>query len=301
VPTRDDIRNIEEVQLERGNTSLEDDLPERPRGRWRYPWAMLVVVILFVVVPFLTWYGTWFGRPLSDKQISEYLDDREKPRHTQQALEQIVDRINKHDSSAAAWYPKIAALAQNPVPQVRSSAAWTMQYDSSYQEFHTALLAMIGDQDPTVRHQAALSLVAFGNSSGRPELVSMLRFQMLRADAAGKAIVLLREGDAFAAGSPIVRIQQANGNKVETRSSEAGRIQRLSIQSGSQVHEGQEIAVLSPSIDQVWEALRALYLVGQPDDIPAIQRYAADLPGMPDRVRKQAAAATEAIRSRSSH
>ena len=65
----------------------DDEKSQRPRGRWRYPWAMLVVILLFVVLPFLSWYGTWFGRPLSDKQMAEYLDDKEKPRHTQQALE----------------------------------------------------------------------------------------------------------------------------------------------------------------------------------------------------------------------
>ena len=276
----------------------DDEQAQRPRGRWRYPWAMLVVILLFVVLPFLSWYGTWFGRPLSDKQMAEYLDDKEKPRHTQQALEQIVDRINKHDPSAAQWYPKIVSLSENPVPQVRSAAAWAMQFDKSYDGFRGALVAMLKDPDPTVRHQAALSLVAMGDSSGRPELVSMLQFRSIRADAAGKATILLHEGDACAAGGPIARIEQPNGNKIETRASEAGRVERLSVSSGAEVAEGQELAVLSPSIDQVWEALRALYLVGQPEDIPSIQRYTMDLPGMPDRVRKQAAATTEAIRSR---
>jgi biotin carboxyl carrier protein len=260
---------------------------------------MLIVILLFVVVPFLSWYGTWFGRPLSDKQMAQYLEDKEKPRHTQQALEQIVDRINRHDPSAAQWYPKVVSLSENPVPQVRSAAAWAMQYDKSYEGFHSALLAMLNDEDSTVRHQSALSLVAIGDSAGRGELVSMLRFQTLRADADGKATALLREGDAFAVGGPIVRIEQANGNKVEARSTQAGRVERLSVTTGAEVREGQELAVLSPSIDQVWEALRALYVVGQLDDIPSIQHYTMDLPGMPDRVRRQAAATTEAIRSRS--
>src|SRR5262249_31995394 len=145
-------------------------------------------------------------------------------RHIQQALEQIVDRINKHDPSAAQWYPKVVLLSENPVPQVRSAAAWAMQYDKSYSGFRGALLAMLKDADPTVRHQAALSLVAIGDSAGRPELVSMLQFRSIRADAAGKVTVLLHEGDAFAAGGPIARIEQANGNKVETRAAEAGRV-----------------------------------------------------------------------------
>jgi len=290
---------VADDRLTNDEQQIDDEKRTPSRGRWRYPWAMLVVILLFVVVPFLSWYGTWFGRPLSDKQMAEYLEDKEKPRHTQQALEQIVDRINKHDPSVAQWYPRVVSLSESPVPQVRSAAAWTMQYDKSYDGFRSALLAMLNDQDPTVRHQAALSLVAIGDSSGRRELVSMLQFRPVRADVAGKATVLLHEGDAVAAGGPIVRIDQPDGNKVEARASEAARVERLSVSTGAQVSEGQELAVLSPSIDQVWEALRALYLVGQPDDIPSIQHYAIDLPGMPDRVRKQAVATTEAIRSRS--
>jgi len=48
----------------------------------------------------------------------------------------------------------------------------------------------------------------------------------------------------------------------------------------------------------VWEALRALYLVGQQDDLAAIQPYERELPDIPDRVRQQALATGEAIRQR---
>jgi len=36
--------------------------------------------------------------------------------------------------------------------------------------------------------------------------------------------------------------------------------------------------VIDPANDQVWEALRALYLIGQPDDLTAIRPYERDLP-----------------------
>ena len=49
----------------------------------------------------------------------------------------------------------------------------------------------------------------------------------------------------------------------------------------------------------VWEALRALYLVGQPDDLFAIERQAGTLGRAPDRVRQQAALTARAIRNRS--
>jgi hypothetical protein len=266
--------------------------------RRKYPWAMLVVVLLFVVVPFISWYGTWFGRPLSDSQISEYLNDNAKARHIQQALGQIVDRLNKNDASAKQWYSKIASLDDHPVPLVRETAAWTMQYDPSYDDFHTALRQMLSDSDPGARHQAALSLVAFHDAAGRNEIVSMLKPYSVRADSAGKVTMLVKEGDAFSAGSPIARIQPTGGQSVEEKVPQAGRVELLTAASGHSVDSGEELAVLSPSIDQVWEALRALYLVGEPEDIAAIQHYTLDLPGMPDRVRQQAASAMEAIRGR---
>ena len=36
--------------------------------------------------------------------------------------------------------------------------------------------------------------------------------------------------------------------------------------------------MVDPATEQVWEALRALYLVGQMDDLPAIRPYERDLP-----------------------
>src|SRR5581483_8590273 len=35
---------------------------------------------LIVLMPFLFWWNTWFGRQLSDKQITEYLRDDKHPR-----------------------------------------------------------------------------------------------------------------------------------------------------------------------------------------------------------------------------
>src|SRR5450432_4887175 len=48
---------------------------------------------LIVLMPFLFWWNTWFGRHLSDRQVTEYLHDDKKPRHIQQALVQISDRM----------------------------------------------------------------------------------------------------------------------------------------------------------------------------------------------------------------
>jgi HEAT repeat protein len=270
-----------------------------PLPRRKFPWAIIVVVALFVIIPFLAWYGTWFGRPLSDNQIDQYLNDQEKPRHIQQAIEQIAGRIDRHDSSAEKWYPALAELAHHAVPQVRTAAAWAMQSDTTYEGFHTALLSLLQDEDPTARHQAALSLVRFQDASGRPELVSMLKGSTLRASAAGTVSTLLKEGSAFRADTPIIRIKTNDGQASEVRSVESGRLDRLLVTSGATVRSGEEVAAIAPGSEQVWEALWALYVVGIPEDLSYIQRYTRDDTGVSDRIRKQAVMTVEAIRSRS--
>jgi len=270
-----------------------------PKSRRTYPWAMPVVAALFVIVAFLSWWGTWFGRTLSDSQMKEYLHDTEKPRHAQHAVEQIVKRITEHDPSVSRWYPDVAALAQHPAPQVRSAAAWAMQYDPGYDGFHKALLGMLQDTDASARHQAALSLVPFGDASGRAELIEMLKPHTLRAEASGRATVLVKEGAAVAAGSAIARIKQNDGQTIEIRASESGRVERSSFPEEGEVAAGGELITLSPEIAQVENVFVALGYVGQPEDIPYIQPYTREIPGMPDRVRKQAALVADDIRNRS--
>ena len=53
----------------------------RPSNIW-----LIIVAALFIIVPFLTWYLTWFGRGLSDDDIAKYLVDENNPRHMQRAL-----------------------------------------------------------------------------------------------------------------------------------------------------------------------------------------------------------------------
>jgi hypothetical protein len=55
---------------------------------------------------------------------------------------------------------------------------------------------------------------------------------------------------------------------------------------------------VDPGDQQVWEALRALYLVGQVEDLPAIRAYQRELPEISDRVRQQAELTEKAIRER---
>jgi hypothetical protein len=56
--------------------------------------------------------------------------------------------------------------------------------------------------------------------------------------------------------------------------------------------------VIDPGSDQVWEALRALYLIGQPEDLPAVRPYERDVPDVSNDVRQQAQETEKAIQGR---
>jgi len=75
-------------------------------------------------------------------------------------------------------------------------------------------------------------------------------------------------------------------------------VDRSLCQTGQMVNAGDPIATLDPGTDQVWRLLRALYLTGQPEDIPAIQPYERELPDIPGHVREQAVATEKAIRGK---
>jgi hypothetical protein len=259
---------------------------------------MMVLAFLLIFVPFLTWYLTWFGRPLSDNQMEQYLNDQEKPRHVQHALSQIAERITRGDQSVKKWYPQVAALADHSLPEIRVTAAWVMGQDNRAQEFHDALRRMLADSDPMVRRNSALGLVRFGDVSGRAELLAMLKPHMVSSPGDGLVSATLAAGEPVAVGTGVVSITQADGQETKVRAPVPGRVNRYLVEVGARVVTDQELVTLAPDSQQVFEALRAFYLVGQQDDLPEIERYAGGIPDMPDAVQQQAQLTTKAIRGR---
>ena len=252
---------------------------------------------LICLMPFLFWWNTWFGRQLPDKQLAEYLNDDKKPRHIQHALVQIGERMGKNDKSVARWYPELVRLAANPVEEVRNTDAWVMGQDTSGAGFHETLLKMLSDPSPVVRGNAALSLVRFGDASGRAEIVSLLQPATVTSPQAGTITDTSSVGTAIHQGGVVAKLQAAGGT-LEIRSPIGGRVRTLSVSAGKVVAEGNEIATVAPATDQAWEALRALYLIGQAEDLPAVLPYERELPDIPDHVRKQAVETEKAIRER---
>jgi hypothetical protein len=272
--------------------------PPKPGMSRTQKLLFFVTAWLICLMPFLFWWNTWFGRKLSDQQLTEYLHDTKKPRHIQQALVQIGERITRHDATAKQWYPDLVRLAADPVEEVRNTDAWVMGQDKSVPGFHETLLTMLADPSQMVRGNAALSLVRFGDATGRPQILALLQPAHIASPDTGRILDTDRPGTAIHQGGLIAKLEFGNKQIAEIRSPIPGRIRSVS-GTGANVAAGAEIAVVDPANDQVWEALRALYLIGQPDDLPAIRPYERDLPDISNDVRRQAEETDQAIRKRS--
>ncbi len=261
------------------------------------PTAYLLIVLFafaLALLPFLFWYQTWFGRKLTDAQIDSYFADRSHPRRAQHALVQVGERMARK-ADVSRWYPNVMQQAASPRPELRETAAWIMGQDSRYAPFHSTLLELIHDREPLVRRNAALALAAFGDPAARAELRSMLQPVRILAPASGVLKWRVKPGEYVNPGTLLARI-----GGVEIRSPLPGEAQAVSAEDGSRVQAGDRLTEIAPDKDHVWEALRALYLVGEPGDLDEVQRFTRPIPGMPDNVRRQAEAAVEAIRARTS-
>jgi len=270
-----------------------------PNSRKAPPFfTLLLVTLAFVLVPFLFWYLTWFGRNLSDADLGKYLTDTSVPHQTQHAIAQLADRMARHDPGVARWHPQLVALARNPESEFRLMAAWAMGQDARSDDFHQALLILLHDPEPVVRWNAALALIRFGDPSGEPELHLMLRPYTLPASATGAITLRLKTQDAFASGTVVARIKDEDGNDQAVRSPVSGALERWMVSNGAHVVKGDRIAALKPGADQVWEALRALALIGEPADLEDVERFAHGVPGLNPNIQQQAELTARAIRGR---
>jgi len=272
--------------------------PEVKRLRASGP--ILILAVLFVGGAFLSWYFSWFGRSLSDADISQYLVDEKHPRHVQHALLQIQQRIERDDPNARQWYPQIIRLASHPETEFRLTVAWLMGFDTKSEEFHQALIPLLTDPEPIVRRNAALALVRFGEPRGRPEMLAMLKPFEVQAPVAGEVLSTLKEGAPLARGTLLGRIKQSEEKTIEVRSPLPGKLERVVAPGGTQVLSGAGLVTINSDEDSVWEALRALALIGEKDDLPLVEHYAQDS-AQSDRIKQQASLTVKAIQSRSTN
>ena len=258
---------------------------------------ILILAGLFVVATFLAWYFSWFGRELSDGDISKYLADAKNPRHVQHALNQIQNRMERGDPGSKNWYPQLIELSGSPETEFRLTVAWLMGFDNSVPEFHEALRKLVKDSEPIVRRNAALALVRFKDNSGSRELRLILEPYPVRAPVSGVVASSLQEGATVARSTLLARIQQPTGTVVQVRSPLPGRIHKVLKTNGAQVAQDEEVLTLNSDENSVWEALRGLALVGAYTDVPVIQIYVHSN-DVSAKIREQAKHTVEAIETR---
>ena len=278
----------------------EIQVPAAPVSRglsrkWTY--GILALCLLFVLMPYLFWQSTWFGNPLTPAEIAKNLADREHPRKAQHALAQIADAIIRKDESVKRFYPQVVDLAAHSVDEIRVTAAWGMGQDNSVPEFHTALATLLRDPNPMVRRNAALGLVRFQDAAGHDEIVAMLKPYAMPSPAAGTLVQRLKPGDVVNPGTLLGRIKVGEEEK-EFRSHVPGTLTRWLAPDNSPVQSGQPIIEIEPDPALVWEALRALVIIGKPDDLSAIEAYLAPRENFPQQIREQARQTIAAIQKR---
>jgi hypothetical protein len=269
-----------------------------PVKRIRASGPILILAILFIVASFLTWYLTWFGRGLSDAEITTYLSDYSHPRHVQHALLQVEERIERRDPAAAQWYPQIVALADSSEIEFRLTTAWVMGADNRSEEFHNALRKLLTDSQPIVRRNAALALVRFNDGSSRAELLAILSPFTVSAPVNGILESSLLKAANVSRGTLLARIREPNNEVAAMRSPLSGSIDNIMVAAGSTVTAGEPVLTLKSDEQSIWETLRALAVVGTAEDLQLVENYASGAATSSDRLRQQAALTANAIKSR---
>jgi hypothetical protein len=269
-------------------------VPPKPR---RASLPLIILAALFIIVPFLTWYGTWFGRNISDEDIATYLADEKNPRHIQHALSRIEERIERGDPTVKKFYTQVAALTKSSTVEIRKTAAWFMGQDNKSEEFHQALLVLLKDNEPLVRRNAALQLVRFGDASGRSELRAMLQPFEAKSPIGGSVVSVLAQGSKISAGGLLARIRDTSNAVQEFRSPLDGSIGTVAVKEGESVEAGQTIAWLAPDRATLNDALRALAYIGTKEELPLIETLSQGS-AVDDDLKQQAGLTARAIRSR---
>jgi hypothetical protein len=283
------------------HTAAPSTAPAKPGMAKKWLAAILVLTFAFVLMPFLLWYMTTFTRPLTDADLASYFADTLHPRRAQHALSQIADRIMNPNigirESAKIWYPEVIQFSQQGSDELRVTAAWVMGQDNQSPDFHAALLKQLADANPMVQRNAALSLVRFADPGGHALIAGMLSTYTVAAQRTGILSIRLKPGDVINPGTLLAHIAIGN-DKTEVRSDVPGTIRQWIPSDNAQVKTGEPLLLVDPSPEMVWESLRALFLIGQKEDLAAVDPYVRGTEGMPPQIQQQAMLTAREIAAR---
>ncbi|MDP7035290.1 MAG: HEAT repeat domain-containing protein [Planctomycetota bacterium] len=249
---------------------------------------LVVVVLAAIYIPFQFWVDTSFRTSLDDDSLRGYLTRPEKPRHIQHALVQLTQRIQEDRGTAEPFYEDALRLVEHKESAIRSMLAWVLGFDNTHQPFQDGLQKLLQDEHPNVRYNAALSLVKFGDTSIRPVLLEMLRPFRVGSGVDGKVREIFASNRPVRSGVQLALVVAADGKESGVPSPLDGRIRRVFCRSGDKVNRGDDLVEILPGEMQVWEALKALYLIGRPEDLPEVRRWTVPVPPYSKKIQIQA-------------
>ncbi len=297
---------------------MKNDGPSAPTGFTEHvppasakspaKWPIFLLLAAAVIVPAMFWRQVWFGAYLSDDEIRRRLSRPENPRDVQHACEQISKRMQRDPQGARQFYHLLVSLADHPDERVRYVAAWCMGEDNArHRPFHQALLGFLGDESPRVRYNAALGLVRFDEPAARPVLCKMLIPYVISVDWEGPSpeatvIEILRKKDPVRPRMQLALVDTGEGKPDPVLAPLGGRIGEVTVGRGQRIMKGRRLCTIEPEFQQAYQALRALAVVGEPEDLEYVQPYFdpdhslshTDQAGL----QTQARLAAEAIRKR---
>jgi biotin carboxyl carrier protein len=269
--------------------------------RRKYPLILLAALVVFISVPMLFWYGTWFGLRLDDTALREKLGPESPPRHVQHAVEEITQRFEEGLPGMDPWAQLLVEASRRPDPAIRVTCAWGMQFDPGRAEFTARLREMVTDDDSVaVRRNAATSLARSNDDTGLPVIRSMLEPLDVFSPGAGVVRDLAAVGRVVRDGEVLATLETAREDeeRERIRAPVPGRVARVEATEGDTVEAGALVVVLAPDPAHVLNAVVALGRVGTEDDVERLEFVAGPRAGFGDLARQWAQRALAAIRER---
>ncbi len=298
------------------STATENVSPAPPKSsppKSPPKWPIFLLLAAALIVPAILWQRVWIGTGLSDEEIMQRLRRPTNARRLQHACEQISRRMQADPQNARQFYDLLVPLADHPDEEIRYVVAWCMgEDDTRYEPFHAALLRLADDPTPRVRYNAALALARFGDPAAREVLGEMLADYPVKAvwdgeSTEGTIVELLAPSDPVRPGTQLALIA-ADPIAVDKRqplpvlSPLDGKLGRLSVKPGDRISRGDPLCVIQPDDQQVYEALRALVIVGRGEDLDDVGRFLQADPRFSGaaraQIQAQARLTADAIRRR---